>query len=134
MAKKIKRELECLLSESEKAALAIKASHDRVKARALKDEAKELENAAKEAEIQVDKGSVKRMVECVEDQDFARNTVIVTRTDDPRFWPDGCATVGEPRPMTGDERQTAIDVGDEPDSDEPKVTTKAPKGRGKKSK
>ena len=132
MAKKIKRELECLLSEAEKAALAIKASHDRVKARALKDEAKELENAAKEAEIQVDKGSVKRMVECVEDQDFVRNTVIVTRTDDPRFWPDGCATVGEARPMTGDERQTAIDVGDEAD-DEPKVTTKAPK-RGKKSK
>lgn len=131
MAKKIKRELECLLSEQEKAALAIKASHDRVKARALKDEAKELENAAKEAEIQVDKGSVKRMVECVEDHDFARNTVIVTRTDDPRFWPDGCATVGEARPMTGDERQTAIDVGDEP-SDEPKVTTKAPK-RTKKS-
>ena len=132
MAKKIKRELECLLSEEEKAKLAIKASHDRVKARALKDEAKELENAAKEAEIQVDKGSVKRMVECVEDQDFVRNTVIVTRTDDPRFWPDGCATVGEARPMTGDERQTAIDVGDEAD-DEPKVTTKAPK-RGKKSK
>ena len=132
MAKKIKRELECLLSEAEKAALAIKASHDRVKARALKDEAKELENAAKEAEIQVDKGSVKRMVECVEDQDFVRNTVIVTRTDEPRFWPDGCATVGEARPMTGDERQTAIDVGDEAD-DEPKVTTKAPK-RGKKSK
>ena len=132
MAKKIKRELECLLSEEEKAKLAIKASHDRVKARALKDEAKELENAAKEAEIQVDKGSVKRMVECVEDQDFVRNTVIVTRTDEPRFWPDGCATVGEARPMTGDERQTAIDVGDEAD-DEPKVTTKAPK-RGKKSK
>ncbi len=133
MAKKIKRELECLLSEAEKAALAIKASHDRVKARALKDEAKKLENAAKEAEIQVDKGSVKRMVECVEDQILETNTVIVTRTDDPRFWPDGCATVGEARPMTGDERQIAIDVGDEAD-DEPKVTTKAPKGRGKKSK
>ena len=133
MPKKIKRELECLLSDEEKAKLAIEASHNRVKARALKEEAKELENAAKEAEIQVDKGSVKRMVECVEDQDFTRNTVIVTRTDDPRFWPDGCATVGEPRPMTGDERQTAIDVGDEPD-DEPKVTTKVPKGRGRKNK
>ena len=35
--------------------------------------------------------------------------------------------------MTGDERQTAIDVGDEPE-DEPKVATKAPKGRGKKNK
>ena len=59
-----------------------------------------------------------------------RNTVIVTRTDDPRFWPDGCATVGEARPMTAtnDKRQRRWRRAE----DEPKVTTKAPEARQEK--
>ena len=64
------------------------------------------------------------MVECVEDQNFA-GTGDRDLTDESSILAGQLRDRGRSRPMTGDERQTAIDVGDEPD-DEPKVTTKAP--------
>lgn len=134
MAKKIKRELECKLSAEEKSTLAIKASEDRHKARELKEQAKELDTAAKEAEDQVAKGLIKRQVECVEDRNFSTNEYRIVRNDDPKYWPDETTAVVETRPLTGDERQTLIDTGGDDDSEKPaKVTTKAPKGRGKKN-
>lgn len=132
MAKKIKRELDCLLTREEKATLGIKACEERDKARDLKEQASALEKSAKEKEHQVATGLIKRMVECVEDLNFVTNAVTVTRTDDPQFWPNGHAIVGEPRAMTGEERQLEIDGAGGGDG-AAKVTTKSPKGRGKKS-
>lgn len=130
MSKKILRELECLLTPEELGTLGIKACEERDKARLLKEEAKALETSAKEKEKQVADKKVKRKVECTEEKLFDRNEVHVVRADDPRFWPDGLATV-ETRPMTGDERQTLIDVGS--GGDEPaKVATKAPVKRASK--
>lgn len=128
MRKVIYRELECLLTPEELGVLGIKACEEREKARLLKEEAKELETAAKEKEKQVSEKRIKRKVECSEEKLFERNEVHVIRQDNPAFWPDGLATV-ETRPMTGDERQTLIDV----DSGKaPKVATKAPGKKGKK--
>ena len=127
MAKKIKKELDCRLTQEEKASLGIKACEERDEARVLKEKASGLEKAAKEKEHQVATGLVKRMVECVEDKDFSRSAVILTRLDEPEHWPEGTAIV-ETRAMTGEERQMEIDGSDDT---APKTTTKAPKGRGR---
>jgi hypothetical protein len=133
MAKKIKRELECVLTPEELSALGVKSSETKYKARMLKEEASALEKEAKAMDEQVANKKVKRLVECVEDKDFARSAVILTRLDDEKYWPEGTAIV-ETRAMTGDERQTLMDTGGDDDSEKPaKVTTKAPKGRGKKN-
>lgn len=135
MPKKIKKELDCLLTPEELSEKAIKASEKKHEARMLKEKAAGLEKEAKELDEQVANKRTKRMVECIEDQILATNTVIITRTDDPKYWPDGLATVGEPRAMTGDERQLVMHSDpDDEDQDAPKVTTKAPRGRGKRSK
>ena len=131
-SKKIKRELDCILSQEEIAKLAISASEEHDKARALKEEASALEKSAKEKDRQVAEKKTKRMVECVDVKDFARNEIRVERCDEATNWPDGTPVV-ETRAMTGEERQTMIDVGDN-DSAE-KVATKAPAKRaaGKRS-
>lgn len=130
MSKKIKRELDCVLSHEECGELGIKASEARHKARELKEQATALEKEAKAAEEQVANKKAKREVECVEIKDFDRNEVRVERCDESRFWPEGNCVI-ETRAMTGEERQTLIDTGDSSSSGD-KVATKAPKGRGKK--
>lgn len=135
MPKKIKRELECLLGPEELGRKGIEACEKRDKAREHKEAASALEKEAKELEHQVATKKVKRMVECIEDKDFAKNAIIVTRTDAPENWPEGTAIV-DTRAMTGDERQTMIDIGDDgsKDDDKPaKKTTKAPAKHSKKS-
>lgn len=130
MSKKIKRELECMLSDDELAALGIKACEERDKARLLKEEAKALETAAKEKEKQVADKKARREVEVFEVKDFDRNEVRVERTDERKYWPKDSPVV-EVRPMSGEERQTLIDVGE---SRAAKVSTKAPVKRAAKSK
>jgi hypothetical protein len=130
-SKKIKKELECLLTQEELNAIGVKSSEIKYEARMLKEKASALEKDAKAMDEQVANKKVKRQVECVEDKDFNRNAVILTRTDDEKYWPEGTAIV-ETRAMTVDERQTLFDTGDDDDSDKPpKVTTKAPKGRSR---
>jgi len=131
--KKIKKEVECLLTPEELAALGIKACEERDQARIYKEKATELDKSAKEKERQVAEKKVKRMVECIESKDFVRFEVCITRTDDEKYWPGGTAVVGEPRPMTGEERQnTMFESEDQNDADKPtKTTIKAPKGRGR---
>jgi hypothetical protein len=132
-SKKIIKELDCVLSEEEKAVLAIKASQDRHKARELKEQASALDKASKAAEDQVANGIVKRKVECMEVKIFDTNAVEIHRCDDAKNWPNGNKVV-EDRPMSGPDRQELIDLGDGAANDEkPKVTTKAPVKRSKKS-
>lgn len=112
-----------MLDEAEKSKLAVKASEDRHKARALKEEAKALDAAAKEAEDQVAKGMAKRVVEVVEVKNFANNEVTVERCDEARYWPETGKVVSS-RPITGEERQTQIDV----TTGEKKTTKRGKKG------
>jgi hypothetical protein len=128
-SKKIKRELDCVLSQEEKGLLGIKACEERDKARELKEEASALDKAAKEKEHQVAQGKAKREVECVEVKDFSRNEIRIERVDERKYWPEDSPVV-ETRAMTGEERQTLIDTGDSSSGE--KVTVKAPAGRGRK--
>jgi seryl-tRNA synthetase len=130
MAKKIKRELDCLLSHEECGELGIKASEARHKARELKDEASALEKEAKMLEEQVSNKKAKREVECVDVKDFSRNEIRVERCDENKYWPEGSPVV-EVRPMSGEERQTMIDTGD--DSGE-KVSASKPTAAKKSAK
>lgn len=130
MAKKIKRELECILSQEEINALGVKSSETKHKARMLKEEATALEKEAKAMDEQVASKKIKREVECVEVKNFAGNEIRIERVDERRFWPEDSPVV-ETRAMTGDERQLEIDGA--ADSGGGKVTTSKPKGRGKKN-
>jgi hypothetical protein len=123
VGKKIKRELECLLSPEEQAVLGIKACEERDKARLLKEEASALEKSAKEKERQVAEKKVRREVEVFEVKDFDRNELRIERADERKYWPKDSPIV-EVRALTGDERQTIIDMGD--DESAPKAKTKAP--------
>ena len=132
MAKKMMRELDCLLSQEEKGLLGIKACEERDKARELKEQASALEKAAKEKEHQVAQGKTRRKVECIEIHNFVGNETRIERTDERVNWPDDSPVV-EVRAMTDDERQTLIDVDRAHGNDDGKLTTTAPKGRKKKS-
>lgn len=131
MSKKIKRELDCLLGPEELAVLGIKACEERDKARLLKEEASALEKAAKERERQVAEKKARREVEVVEIKDFDRNEMRVERCDERKYWPNDSPVV-ETRAMTGEERQTLIDVGDSGKGGS-KVATKVSGKRGKKA-
>lgn len=131
-SKKIKRELDCILTDEEKAVIAIQASRDGHEARELKAKASALEKASKAAEDQVAKGVVKREVECIEVKIFADNSVKIQRCDESKYWPEGNNVVEE-RPLDGPDRQELIDLGDGAANDAPaKVTTKAPAKRSSK--
>ena len=133
--KKIKRELDCVLSHEECGELGIKASKNRTAALAHRDSAKELDKEAKVWEEAVTTGKVKRQVECIEVKDFTRSEIRVERCDESSNWPDGNKVVEE-RAMTGDERQMMMDNPDDDDGEEEapaKTTVKAPAKRGRKS-
>ena len=130
MAKKVMRELDCVLSQEEKGLIGIKACEERDKARELKEQASALEKSAKEKEHQVAQGKTRRKVECIEIPNFANNETRIERTDERVYWT-GDTPIVEVRAMSGDERQTLIDVDRAPGTD--MVTTTAPKGRKKKS-
>ncbi len=146
MAKKMKRELDCILTEEEKGQIGIKACQEHDRARELREEAAALEKLAKEKDHQVAQGKARRMVEVIEVKNFDQNVVRIERTDDRQYWPKDSAVVEE-RAMTGEERQmliTNVDGGkpdadpeddEEPEGDEPpKVVIVAPKKRAKKPK
>jgi len=146
MAKKMKRELDCILTEEEKGQIGIKACQEHDRARELREEAAALEKLAKEKDHQVAQGKARRMVEVIEVKNFDQNVVRIERTDDRQYWPKDSPVVEE-RAMTGDERQMMItnvdgnknDTDDEePEDDEaaepPKVVIAAPKRRTKKPK
>lgn len=145
MAKKIKRELDCILTEEEKGQIGIKACQEHDRARELREEAAALEKLAKEKDHQVAQGKARRMVEVIEVKNFDQNVVRIERTDEQQYWPKDSPVVEE-RAMTGDERQmmiTNVDGGkpdtdaddEEPEGDEPpKIVVVAPKKRAKKPK
>lgn len=137
-SKKIKRELDCVLSHEELGELGIKSAEHHHKAKLLREEAATIEKAAKEMDQQVSTKRIKREVACIEVKDFAQNAVRVERTDESKYWPEGTPIIEE-RPMTGEERQTMIDVGDGAGKSgaaaaAPKTTTKAPAKRSAKNK
>ena len=144
MAKKMKRELDCILTEEEKGQIGIKACQEHDRARELREEAAALEKLAKEKDHQVAQGKARRMVEVIEVKNFDQNVVRIERTDDRQYWPKDSPVVEE-RAMTGDERQMMITNVDKPDADPegddepegdevPKIVVVAPKKRAKKPK
>ncbi len=146
MAKKIRRELNCLLTEEEKGKIGIEACKERDRARELKEEASTLEKSAKEKEHQVAQGVIKRMVDCHDVKNFDDKEVTVKRIDDEQYWPEGKDIV-EKRPMRPEEWQELLNItpgndepkndadDEEPEGDEPpKIVVVAPKRRTKKPK